>query len=116
MSHAELAKQIADGVIDGKPFDTQQGMQRLVAAQQGCMGKAFGAHQNRQKVMNVVLGSIWLGDFHWIGMCCRNCPTRSILRRKETRAATPPKGVTARLVWRRISRSLDSRAANFPQN
>src|ERR1700751_5823214 len=44
-------------------------------------------------------------------MCRRSCPTKSIFCRKATKTATPPKGVTARLVSRRISRSLDSRAA-----
>src|ERR1700740_2361978 len=46
-----------------------------------------------------------------MGMCRRSCPVRSIFCRKATKTATPPKGVTARLVSRRISRSLDSRAA-----
>jgi hypothetical protein len=47
--HAELSKQIADGVIDRKPLDSQQGMQRLVTAQQGRMSKAFAAHQDRRQ-------------------------------------------------------------------
>src|ERR1700740_404642 len=46
-----------------------------------------------------------------MGMCRRSGPARSIFCRKATKTATPPKGVTARLVSRRISRSLDSRAA-----
>jgi hypothetical protein len=67
-----------------------------------------------KKATNVAVGSIWLGDFHRIGMCRRSCPTTSIFCGKEMKTVTPPKGVTARLVSRRLGRSLDSRAAISP--
>src|ERR1017187_1034307 len=43
-------------------------------------------------------------------MCCRSFSTNPSLCRKTTKTATPPSGVTARCVSRRISRSFDSRA------
>jgi hypothetical protein len=44
LPHAELSKQVADGVVDGKPLDPQQRMQRLVAPQQGGVREAFRAY------------------------------------------------------------------------
>src|SRR5947207_12520387 len=43
-------------------------------------------------------------------MCCRSASTKPILPRNETKTATPPNGVTARCVSRRINRSSDNRA------
>src|SRR5258708_24705112 len=43
-------------------------------------------------------------------MCCRRACTKPILLRKEMKTATPPNGVTARSVSRRINRSSDNRA------
>src|SRR5438309_4966446 len=43
-------------------------------------------------------------------MCSRTAFTKPILPRKEMKTATPPNGVTARCVSRRINRSSDNRA------
>src|SRR6266851_78525 len=43
-------------------------------------------------------------------MCCRSAAMKPILLRKEMKTATPPNGVTARSVSRRINRSSDNRA------
>src|SRR2546423_13051357 len=45
-----------------------------------------------------------------MGMCCRSASTKPILPRNETKTATPPNGVTARCVSRRINRSSGNRA------
>src|SRR5207248_3730063 len=44
-------------------------------------------------------------------MCCRIAFTKPIFSRNEMKTATPPNGVTARCVSRRINRSSDNRAA-----
>src|ERR1043166_2883349 len=43
-------------------------------------------------------------------MCSRTAFTKPILPRNEMKTATPPNGVTARCVSRRINRSSDNRA------
>src|SRR5713226_6540852 len=43
-------------------------------------------------------------------MCSRTAFTNPILPRNEMKTATPPNGVTARCVSRRINRSSDNRA------
>src|SRR6266481_9750597 len=43
-------------------------------------------------------------------MCSRTAFTKPILQRNEMKTATPPNGVTARCVSRRINRSSDNRA------
>src|SRR5260370_3564735 len=43
-------------------------------------------------------------------MCSRTVFTKPILPRNEMKTATPPNGVTARWVSRRINRSSDNRA------
>ena len=47
--HTEMSKQVANGVVDGEPFDPQQSMQCLIAVEQRRMRKAFGAHQHRDQ-------------------------------------------------------------------
>ena len=55
-------------------------------------------------------GSIWFGDFRWVGMCCRSFSTTPQLVKESCKTATQPSGVTARCASRRISRSFDNRA------
>src|ERR1700746_4057261 len=52
-----------------------------------------------------------LRDRQTIGMCCRIAFTKPIFSKNEMNTAIPPKGVTARFVSRRISRSSDNRAS-----
>ena len=51
-----------------------------------------------------------MGDFQQIGMSWRSAFTKPILSRNARKTAIPPKGVTARCVSRKISRSSDKRA------
>src|SRR3954467_11777123 len=63
-----------------------------------------------RNAIHVVVGSIWFGDFHRTGRWRRTCSTRPIFCKYVMKTATPPKGVTARWVSRRITRSPESRA------
>src|SRR4029079_17532051 len=46
LAHAKLPEQIADRVVGGETFHSQQRMQCLVAAQQARVSKALGAYQH----------------------------------------------------------------------
>ena len=47
LSHAEAAKQIADGVIGGKAFHAYERMQRAISSQQTRVSETSGSHQHR---------------------------------------------------------------------
>jgi len=83
VAHAERAKQVADGAVDGEAFAPQQGAQSAVAAQQASVGEALGPPISTvvKNATKVVAGSIRLGQCHWTGMWRRICPARSIFLR-----------------------------------
>jgi hypothetical protein len=49
LPHAELAEQIADGIVGGKTVHAQQRMQRAISPQQTGVSEPPGSHQHRHQ-------------------------------------------------------------------
>jgi hypothetical protein len=112
LSHAESAKQIADGVIGGKTLQAQERMQRAISSQQTRVSEASGSHQHRYQKGREG-GS-------WINVIRRPPADRHVLPNRfheadfvqeENENRDPAKWVTARCVSRRINRSSDNKAS-----